>query len=174
MVGLVGWYWCLHGLCLGFQSERYPHRDRHWHRCPCRLVGSFGHSEKPIPGWCLFDCAHITLSVRFQEHFWRHFVARAVGLVVIPVIVYLSFFWIHFTILTHSGTGDSFMSPRFQESLAGNELLMNSIGKVGFPVMSPCIYICLRAQVLRHHHSTTQRYQGSPTFSSRTLSTALR
>ncbi|KAH9987123.1 glycosyltransferase family 39 protein [Russula compacta] len=61
------------------------------------------------------------------EHFWRHFVARAVGFIVIPVIVYLSFFWIHFTILTHSGTGDSFMSPQFQESLAGNELLMNSI-----------------------------------------------
>ncbi|KAH9971690.1 glycosyltransferase family 39 protein [Lactifluus volemus] len=62
-----------------------------------------------------------------MELFYRHFVARAIGLILIPFIVYLSFFWIHFAILTHSGTGDTFMSPRFQESLAGNELLMNSI-----------------------------------------------
>jgi dolichyl-phosphate-mannose--protein O-mannosyl transferase len=65
----------------------------------------------------------------FQEHFYRHFVARVIGLIVVPLIVYLSFFWVHFAILTRSGTGDTFMSPRFQESLAGNELLMNSIGK---------------------------------------------
>ena len=58
----------------------------------------------------------------------------------IPLIVYLSFFWIHFTVLTHSGTGDTFMSPQFQESLAGNELLMNSIGKVCFFPVLPCIY----------------------------------
>src|SRR5712691_1245441 len=68
----------------------------------------------------------------FQELFWRHFAARAAGLIVLPLVVYLSFFWIHFTILTHSGTGDTFMSPQFQESLAGNELLINSIGEVCF------------------------------------------
>ena len=84
----------------------------------------------------------------FQELFWRHFAARATGLIVIPLLVYLSFFWIHFTILTHSGTGDSFMSPQFQESLAGNELLMNSIGKVCFLPMPSCIYVYPRAQVL--------------------------
>jgi dolichyl-phosphate-mannose-protein mannosyltransferase len=84
----------------------------------------------------------------FQELFWRHFAARAVGLIAIPLVVYLSFFWIHFTILSHSGTGDSFMSPQFQESLAGNELLMNSIGKVCFVPTPPCIYIYPRAQVL--------------------------
>ncbi|KAI0272765.1 glycosyltransferase family 39 protein [Gloeopeniophorella convolvens] len=61
------------------------------------------------------------------EQFWRQFAARAVGLILVPIIVYLSFFWVHFAILTHSGTGDSFMSPQFQESLSGNELLMNSI-----------------------------------------------
>jgi hypothetical protein len=77
--------------------------------------------------------------IPFKELFWRHFAARAIGLIVIPLIVYLSFFWIHFTILTNSGTGDSFMSPQFQESLAGNELLMNSIGEVGFFPVPPCI-----------------------------------
>jgi len=76
----------------------------------------------------------------FQELFWRHFAARAAGLIVLPLVVYLSFFWIHFTILTHSGTGDTFMSPQFQESLAGNELLINSIGEVCFFLVPSCIY----------------------------------
>ncbi|KIJ65592.1 glycosyltransferase family 39 protein [Hydnomerulius pinastri MD-312] len=61
-----------------------------------------------------------------MEHFWKHFAARAVGLILIPFIIYLSFFYVHFTVLTHSGAGDSFMSPAFQETLIGNELLMNS------------------------------------------------
>ncbi|KAI0034479.1 glycosyltransferase family 39 protein [Vararia minispora EC-137] len=58
--------------------------------------------------------------------FWRQFTARAVGLILVPFIVYLSFFWVHFTVLNRSGPGDTFMSPAFQESLVGNELLMHS------------------------------------------------
>ncbi|KAF9512686.1 glycosyltransferase family 39 protein [Hydnum rufescens UP504] len=61
-----------------------------------------------------------------MEQVWRHFFARALGLILLPFIVYLSFFWIHFKILKYSGTGDSFMSPAFQETLHGNELLLNS------------------------------------------------
>ncbi|KAF9785180.1 glycosyltransferase family 39 protein [Thelephora terrestris] len=61
-----------------------------------------------------------------NERITKHFLARVVGFIVVPFIFYLIFFWIHFTILTHSGTGDGFMSPAFQETLIGNELLMNS------------------------------------------------
>ncbi|KAJ7180678.1 glycosyltransferase family 39 protein [Mycena filopes] len=61
-----------------------------------------------------------------MEHFWRHFTARAVGLILVPFVIYLSFFYIHFAVLTKSGPGDTFMSPAFQETLAGNEMLMNS------------------------------------------------
>lgn len=43
-------------------------------------------------------------------------------------MIYLSFFYVHFAVLTHSGPGDSFMSPAFQETLAGNEMLLNSKG----------------------------------------------
>ncbi|KAG6909028.1 hypothetical protein DXG01_002302 [Tephrocybe rancida] len=60
------------------------------------------------------------------EHFWKHFMARAVGLILVPFVIYLSFFYIHFAILTHSGPGDTFMSPAFQETLLGNEMLLNS------------------------------------------------
>ncbi|KAI9456914.1 glycosyltransferase family 39 protein [Boletus coccyginus] len=61
-----------------------------------------------------------------MDHFWKHFATRAVGLIVIPFIIYLSFFYVHFAVLTHSGPGDTFMSPAFQETLIGNELLVNS------------------------------------------------
>lgn len=43
-------------------------------------------------------------------------------------MLYLSFFWAHFKILKFSGPGDSFMSPAFQETLQGNELLLNAQG----------------------------------------------
>ncbi|KAJ7281500.1 glycosyltransferase family 39 protein [Mycena rebaudengoi] len=61
-----------------------------------------------------------------MEHFWRHFAARAVGLIVVPFVIYLSFFYIHFAVLTKSGPGDTFMTPAFQETLMGNEMLMNA------------------------------------------------
>jgi dolichyl-phosphate-mannose-protein mannosyltransferase len=54
--------------------------------------------------------------------------ARTVGLIVVPFVIYLSFFYVHFAILVQSGPGDSFMSPAFQETLAGNEMLLNSQG----------------------------------------------
>ncbi|OBZ73646.1 Dolichyl-phosphate-mannose--protein mannosyltransferase 4 [Grifola frondosa] len=61
-----------------------------------------------------------------MEYFWKHFIARAVGFIVLPLILYLTVFYIHLSILTNSGTGDTFMSPAFQETLRGNELLLNS------------------------------------------------
>ncbi|KAJ8472749.1 hypothetical protein ONZ51_g8305 [Trametes cubensis] len=60
------------------------------------------------------------------EYFWKHFAARAVAFIVLPVFLYLTIFWIHLSILTNSGPGDTFMSPAFQETLRGNELLLNS------------------------------------------------
>ena len=64
-----------------------------------------------------------------QEKFWKQFIARAVALIVLPIILYLFFFWIHFTVLIQSGPGDAFMSPQFQQTLRNNEMLMNSQGE---------------------------------------------
>lgn len=66
-----------------------------------------------------------------QTHVGKHFFARAAGLIVWPLAVYLFIFWVHFRILIYSGPGDTFMSPAFQETLQGNELLMNSQGASG-------------------------------------------
>ena len=68
-----------------------------------------------------------------QEYFWKHFAARAMALIVLPIILYLAVFWVHLTVLTNSGPGDSFMSPHFQETLRNNEMLMNSQGLINPP-----------------------------------------
>ena len=42
------------------------------------------------------------------------------ALIVIPAAVYVGSFYVHFSLLTNSGTGDAFMSTRFQSTLNGN------------------------------------------------------
>lgn len=46
--------------------------------------------------------------------------AEGLILVVVPFLVYVSVFWIHFSLLPKTGQGDAFMSPRFQSTLVGN------------------------------------------------------
>ncbi|CAO1631310.1 unnamed protein product [Sympodiomycopsis kandeliae] len=58
-----------------------------------------------------------------MPHILKHFFARALGLIVVPIFVYLFWFWAHFKVLTRSGPGDSFMSSQFQETLEGNPML---------------------------------------------------
>ncbi|KAN0062344.1 Dolichyl-phosphate-mannose--protein mannosyltransferase 1 [Thecaphora frezii] len=50
----------------------------------------------------------------------RHFVARALCLIGLPVLVYLFTFSIHLTLLHRSGEGDGFMSSAFQHTLHGH------------------------------------------------------
>ncbi|AMD20971.1 HEL310Cp [Eremothecium sinecaudum] len=56
----------------------------------------------------------------------KHFVARLNGLIVFPCVVYLFWFYIHFAILSRSGTGDDFMSSAFQETLEDSPLAKES------------------------------------------------
>ncbi|KAF9518414.1 glycosyltransferase family 39 protein [Hydnum rufescens UP504] len=51
--------------------------------------------------------------------FIKHFLARALCLIVVPVFFYMSMFAIHFQILQNSGDGDGFMSSPFQHTLGG-------------------------------------------------------
>lgn len=59
--------------------------------------------------------------------FGKHFVARAIGLAILPFIFYLFWFQVHFTVLSRSGPGDDFMTPEFQETLSDNVMLANAI-----------------------------------------------
>lgn len=68
--------------------------------------------------WNLLDIRS-GLTVR---QFTRHFVARFYGLIVLPFVIYLFWFYVHFGILTKSGPGDGFMSSEFQETLGDSPL----------------------------------------------------
>ncbi|KAL7271710.1 Dolichyl-phosphate-mannose--protein mannosyltransferase 2 [Rhizina undulata] len=53
----------------------------------------------------------------------QHWVARIIGLIAIPLAVYMASFWMHFYILENSGPGDAQMSSLFQANLKGTELI---------------------------------------------------
>ena len=55
-------------------------------------------------------------------HVIKHFVARAICLIVLPLAVYAFFFHVHFELLYRSGSGDGFYSSAFQSQLQGNSL----------------------------------------------------
>jgi dolichyl-phosphate-mannose-protein mannosyltransferase len=55
-----------------------------------------------------------------QRVSWRLALPQAAVLVLVPALLYLSVFAIHFQLLSHSGPGDAFMSQRFQSTLVGN------------------------------------------------------
>ncbi|KAI0345390.1 glycosyltransferase family 39 protein [Trametopsis cervina] len=59
----------------------------------------------------------VKMSVRDQA---RHWGARIACLIVLPILVYMASFKIHFLILNHSGPGDAQMSSLFQANLVGN------------------------------------------------------
>lgn len=58
--------------------------------------------------------------------FTQHFAARFYSLIVFPFILYLFWFYVHFSILTKSGPGDAFMSSEFQESLVESPMAKHS------------------------------------------------
>ena len=57
-----------------------------------------------------------------QVELAAHLAFRVVGLIVIPLIVYLFSFYVHFLILENSGPGDAQMSSLFQANLRGTEV----------------------------------------------------
>lgn len=65
-----------------------------------------------------------------QEHVAKHFLARAFGLIFVPAVVYLFWFYVHFAVLNKSGTGDDFMSPAFQQTLQDSPLTLNAEGEL--------------------------------------------
>ncbi|XP_015113145.1 protein O-mannosyl-transferase 2 [Diachasma alloeum] len=106
---------------------------------------------RPWWGWLIFTGVSLacTISVKFVGLFvvllvglftiyelWRelgdlskpvinvgkHLIARAVCLIVLPIILYMVFFYIHLTVLNKSGSGDGFYSSEFQSLLQGNSL----------------------------------------------------
>lgn len=60
--------------------------------------------------------------------FGKHLGARLFGLIVVPFLVYLFWFQVHFAVLSRSGPGDEFMTPEFQETLSDNLMTEKAVG----------------------------------------------
>jgi dolichyl-phosphate-mannose-protein mannosyltransferase len=59
----------------------------------------------------------------------KHFSAKVIGLILVPAVVYMSFFYVHFAVLYRTGPGDDSMSPDFQRMLEGNPMTKQSHSK---------------------------------------------
>ncbi|MCJ1265451.1 Protein O-mannosyltransferase 2 [Lobaria immixta] len=57
-----------------------------------------------------------------KVEFASHLAARIIGLIVIPLMVYMFSFFIHFLVLENTGPGDAQMSSLFQANLKGTEV----------------------------------------------------
>lgn len=85
----------------------------------CKWVGLF--TIATIGCSTIKGLLDIWANVRIPMHeFLRHFMARAVCLIILPVAIYMLMFEIHFISLPNSGEGDGFMSPEFQQTLSGH------------------------------------------------------
>ncbi|PWA02991.1 hypothetical protein BB558_000852 [Smittium angustum] len=81
------------------------------------LVGTIGvWTIKDL--WFRITDYRVTLN-EVNKHFW----ARVLGLIVTPLTVYVFWFYIHFSVLTLSGSGNNFMSPEFQTTVGGSHLV---------------------------------------------------
>ncbi|KAL8791020.1 MAG: hypothetical protein Q9195_006094 [Heterodermia aff. obscurata] len=96
-----------------------------------KYVGSFTFftigSAVAIDLWGLLDVKRKEGALSLPE-FGKHFVARLVGLIIVPFLFYLFWFQVHFAILSRSGPGDDFMTPEFQSTLSDNVMSSQAVG----------------------------------------------
>ncbi|ODV87196.1 glycosyltransferase family 39 protein [[Candida] arabinofermentans NRRL YB-2248] len=117
-----------------FTKQRYQSFSLEWYKwlfltgvslscvISTKYVGVFTFACVGIAvAWDLWELLDVKKGLTIRV-FARHFIHRAIGLIVIPFIIYLSWFYIHFAVLNKSGPGDAFMSTDFQETLGDSPL----------------------------------------------------
>ncbi|KAI9712924.1 MAG: hypothetical protein M1828_001520 [Chrysothrix sp. TS-e1954] len=104
-----------------------------------KYVGAFTFFSIGVPVmidlWELLDVNRKRGALSVPD-FAQHLGARVFALIVLPFIVYLFWFQVHFAILTKSGPGDEFMTPEFQETLSDNVMAAQSVGIQYFDSMN--------------------------------------
>ncbi|KXN91163.1 Dolichyl-phosphate-mannose--protein mannosyltransferase 1 [Leucoagaricus sp. SymC.cos] len=84
----------------------------------CKWVGLF--TIATVGASTLWQLWNLLGDLRITPRlFMRHFIARAICLILVPIFFYMFMFQIHFLILENSGDGDGFMSSEFQHTLNG-------------------------------------------------------
>lgn len=92
--------------------------------CSVKWVGLF--TTVTIGLYIIYDLLikfYQTASNRLSyKTYLSHWITRIVSLIVVPFIIYLLSFKIHFAVLSHSGPGDGSISTLLQASLEGNTI----------------------------------------------------
>ncbi|TKA83521.1 hypothetical protein B0A55_00530 [Friedmanniomyces simplex] len=96
-----------------------------------KYVGAFTFFSIGVPVaidlWDLLDINRKQGPLSLPD-FGKHLAARILGLIVVPFLMYLFWFQVHFAILSRSGPGDDFMTPEFQETLSDNLMTQQAVG----------------------------------------------
>lgn len=90
---------------------------------------SFEPPQRVHGRWGLSDpaCIGRPFSLPWQIRVFSHLLARVVALVIIPVLLYLLFFYVHLMLLYRSGPHDQIMSSAFQASLEVRNMMTVSL-----------------------------------------------
>lgn len=95
-----------------------------------KYVGAFTFFSIGVPVlidlWDLLDINRKNGALSMPD-FGKHFAARVTGLVIVPILMYLFWFQVHFAVLSRSGPGDEFMTPEFQETLSDNLMAQKAV-----------------------------------------------
>ena len=86
------------------------------------LWNKFGDVKMPEVGDKNWSKAVLIRLTSLQIVLAKHLMARVLGLIIIPALVYIFSFYVHFLILENSGPGDAQMSSLFQANLKGTEV----------------------------------------------------
>jgi len=101
-----------------------------------------------------FIIGDLTVSVK---KIFGHFITRAVAFLVVPTLIYLTFFAIHLQVLTKEGDGGAFMSSVFRSTLEGNAVPKQSLANVGLGSLVTIRHLNTRGGYL---HSHNHLYEG--------------
>ncbi|CAD6908202.1 unnamed protein product [Tilletia laevis] len=92
----------------------------------CKWVGLFAMTLVGLHGmedlWEKFGDFRIPVGT-----YARHWFVRAIALIVMPAIIYMVSFKIHFVLPSHSSPGNSQMSSLFQAGLKGDDFAKNHV-----------------------------------------------
>lgn len=85
--------------------------------------------------------------------------SRLTCFIVIPIVIYYAVFMIHFALLTHSGSGDSYMSPAFRKSLVGSDVYASKeivplSGWEKFVELNRQMYLSNQSMTSKHPYSS--------------------
>ncbi len=114
----------------------------------CKWVGLF--TIATVGFSTVYRLWNLMGDLRVPPRLWfRHFVARALCLIILPIYFYMLMFQIHFIILQNSGEGDGFMSSEFQHTLGGRGMADTFAGKSTNFAMERCFDLsCLQRWLL--------------------------